>query len=234
MYEWVSHVWSPIVGCSHQCSYCYVKKYRHLPEVPILNEADLPKLGKERVIFVGHMCDMFSEAVTNEHIAHVMSHCNRFPENVYVFQTKNPARLFNFTSMMPLNVYIGTTVETNREDLIHKVSHAPTPSNRLNSFQRVFGKDWYSKETDLEHEVRMALKFITIEPVMDFDVDEFVKMIVEAKPNFINIGADSKGHGLVEPSKEKLQAFIAAMDGHGIEIRKKMNLGRLGIEVIDE
>ncbi len=48
-----------------------------------------------------------------------------------------------------------------------------------------------------EHEV-----MVTIEPIMDFDLEPFVEMIKNTKPKFVNIGADSKGHNLPEPSSE--------------------------------
>jgi len=43
----------------------------------------------------------------------------------------------------------------------------------------------------------------------------------------VNIGADSKGHGLPEPSPDKVHALIEKLTGYGIEIREKHNLERL-------
>ena len=74
-------------------------------------------------------------------------------------------------------------------------------------------------------------KFITVEPIMDFDLVELMNLLVKAKPTFINIGADSKGHNLPEPSKEKIADLVKAIQSQGIEIRKKVNLERLGFQV---
>ena len=57
--------------------------------------------------------------------------------------------------------------------------------------------------------------------------DEFADMIEKAAPNFVNIGADSKGHGLVEPSMQKVNDLITRLQHGGIEIRQKKNLDRL-------
>lgn len=51
--------------------------------------------------------------------------------------------------------------------------------------------------------------------------------IKKAKPNFINIGADSKGCGLPEPTGLQVQALIKGIKDLGIEIRVKHNLERL-------
>jgi hypothetical protein len=62
---------------------------------------------------------------------------------------------------------------------------------------------------------------------MDF-TPRFAKWITQAiRPDFVNIGADSKNSGLVEPSAEKVQWLVEQITKAGIEIREKRNLGRL-------
>lgn len=67
---------------------------------------------------------------------------------------------------------------------------------------------------------------VTIEPLCDFDLNEFVEIIKKAQPVQVNIGADSKGCNLPEPSKEKILALIAELNKFTI-IHKKSNLERL-------
>jgi DNA repair photolyase len=212
MYEWVSHTWSPLVGCGHQCSYCYVRKYKNLPETPVLKEDDFPDLGMGRTIFVGHMTDMFCDAARAEDVQRVLAHTVKFPLNIYVFQTKNLQRLMAMgaTNQLPEWRIIGTTVETNRADVLAKLSKAPPPLHRT---------QWLASIP--------SRTFLTVEPILDFDVDEFTQMIAATHPEFINIGADSKGHGLPEPSREKLLAFIDALGRAGVKIHKKVNLARI-------
>jgi hypothetical protein len=140
----------------------------------------------------------------------VLEHTRAFPKNEYVFQTKNVAKLMLFQDRLPEHRSVGTTVETNRVAVVAALSKAPPPIQRTGWLAQVHGR-----------------KFLTVEPILDFDVDEFVAMIVEAHPDFINIGADSKGHGLPEPSKEKIIAFVDALGKAGVTIRKKVNLTRL-------
>lgn len=215
MYDWVTHTWGPIVGCQHQCQYCYVKAFRDQPVEPVWSgPLPFPKLGQNRVIFVGHLCDMFAENVPASMIQAVLAHCDLFPENTYVFQTKNPERLVSNLRLPDDNrPMIGTTIETNREELLASISKAPTARDRANALW-VLGEFGYRT-------------FLTVEPILDFDLEPFVELIVSAHPNFINIGADSKGHGLPEPTRAKVVSLAEALGKRGIEIRKKVNLARL-------
>ena len=70
-------------------------------------------------------------------------------------------------------------------------------------------------------------KFVTIEPVLDFDVDILAKWIGEINPEFLNLGADSKNHNLPEPTVEKIFALVDELKKYGIELREKHNLKRL-------
>jgi hypothetical protein len=43
----------------------------------------------------------------------------------------------------------------------------------------------------------------------------------------VNVGADSKGHGLPEPSFKKVMQLVERLTAAGIEVRNKRNLERL-------
>ena len=64
------------------------------------------------------------------------------------------------------------------------------------------------------------------EPILDFDLDEFIEMIKEIKPTWVNIGADSKSHGLPEPTPEKIKKLIEGLKNI-TEIKLKDNFKRL-------
>jgi DNA repair photolyase len=211
MYTWVTHMWSPSVGCPHQCTYCYVTARKELPK-EVTMDKPYPQLGTGRTIFVGFECDLFAEGVSRDDIRGVLEHCAKYDNN-YVFQTKNPNGVIEFLDLIPLKSLIGTTIETNRVGMISAISQAPTPWTRSYGLQKV-------KEYGFA-------TFVTIEPILDFDPRLLFNMISQSKPEFVNIGADSKGHGLKEPSKEKILELVALINGAGIEIRKKMNLSRI-------
>jgi DNA repair photolyase len=217
MYEWLTHMWSPSVGCPHQCSYCYVKQNKELPET-VEMQKPYPPLGSGRTIFVGFECDLFAEGVDEADILGVLIHCSKY-DNQYVFQTKNPLRIANSGAILDFFQYhlmykclIGTTIETNDDELLKTISKAPSFHQRVNA---MIALDNLGFDT-----------FVTIEPVLDFD-SWFYSSIVRMHPNFVNIGADSKGHKLPEPSKEKVQALIKYLQDNNIEIRNKANLTRL-------
>ncbi len=217
MYPWVTHTHTHLGGeCPHRCSYCYVdnpisgRSPRYTGEIRLLEEEFRVHYGEGKIIFVDHMNDLFADLVRSPLILRVLEHCRAWPVNTYVFQTKNPQRYFEFLSSMPPRKMLGTTIETNRE--LGRISRAPAPMQRLTAIMALAA----------------AYKtFITLEPILDFDLGTLTAWVKDTRPAFINIGADSKGHGLKEPSAEKVQTFIAEIQTAGIEIRQKRNLGRL-------
>jgi DNA repair photolyase len=69
--------------------------------------------------------------------------------------------------------------------------------------------------------------FVTVEPILVFDTFPLAEMIAQIHPDFLNIGADSKGRGLPEPDKTSITAFLEALRARHIEVRQKHNLNRL-------
>ena len=221
MYPWVTHTHSHLLGrCPHGCSYCFVqamaKRFPAMAEKYSgslrLDESALEvRYGKGKTIFIDHMNDLWAAKVCDDFIKAVLYHCCKWPLNTYVFQTKNPARYSQFLGCLPPNMLLGTTVETNR-DYPDIKGTAPQPLERLLHIKAL--RPVYST-------------FVTIEPILDFDALPFLRWIIQANPTFVNIGADSKGTGLPEPSGEKVLALIAGLRAVGIEIRQKHNLERL-------
>ncbi len=218
MYDWVTHTHTHLGGeCPHQCSYCYVgrskwgRAERYKGEPRIIEKELQVDYNVANTIFIEHMSDMFAEGIKEQWIRDILAHCSRY-KNTYVFQTKNPNRAYGFMDCFPQKFLIGTTIETNR---IIPESKAPEP------VERYLGIKKFKGEADI---------FITIEPIIDFDIDELVDWIQKIRPYFVNIGADSKNSGLTEPSPSKLRELIKALQDKGITIKKKTNLQRLLIQ----
>ena len=211
MYPFVTHTFNVIKGkCQHDCIYCYMKQF---PQRELhFDKSELnTDLGKDNFIFVGSSTDMWADNVPEKWIKDVLKYCAEF-SNKYLFQTKNPGRYlsvekFNF----PANTIFGTTIETNRNRYLD-ISNAPPIKDRIR--------------------VMNALNFInlktmiTIEPVMDFDLEPFADMLIGARPDWINIGADSKGHNLPEPSRENINKLIKELEKF-TTIKIKKNLARI-------
>jgi hypothetical protein len=68
---------------------------------------------------------------------------------------------------------------------------------------------------------------ISIEPILDFDYYIMLDLILSTHPQFVSIGADSKGHNLPEPDPQKVRELIHRLQGF-TEVKIKSNLARLG------
>jgi len=221
MYPWVTHTHCHLGGeCPHQCVYCYVDnprwgrppKYRGLIRL-IKQELDV-RYGSDKTIFVENCNDLLSEAVPYDLVLPILTHCRLWPLNTYVFQTKNPIRYSSYSSFLPKNHILGCTIETNRD--IPNISKAPRPFERFEAMKKL---------RHLHHRT-----FITIEPVLDFDVYILASWIDQIRPEFLNLGADSKDHNLPEPTVEKIHDLVEKLKEYGIELREKHNLKRLKVK----
>ena len=218
MYPWVSHLKNYLGGaCLHHCNYCYVSKMgAKFPNVrkkysgkPRLHKNELTeKMEWGKSIFVQNNGDLFAKSIPSEWIIKVLSHCNKYPHNIYLFQTKNPARFHEFIGLFPKNVILGTTIETNRD---YPVSKAPKPSERVKAMIKLTNR---------------VAKMVSIEPIMDFDDNVMVRYIKLIQPKFVSIGADSRKCGLKEPPKNKIEELIEQIKPI-TEVRLKPNLERL-------
>jgi len=210
----VSHTWNPVRGlCYHNCEYCYCKAFEkrlNKPQPPTyLDEKEFKtNLGHGNFIFVGSANDLFAEQIPKEWIVKTLDHCNKF-DNRYFFQTKNPCRLSELTKYTELNSSICTTVETNRWYGV--MGNALVTWIRADEFSKILG---------------IKERYVTIEPILDFDLDMFVRIVKKCRPDQVNIGADSGHNNLPEPPKEKILELITELEKF-TTVYQKSNLKRL-------
>lgn len=211
MYEFVTHMWGPIRGkCSHDCSYCYMKKWGEQPPLHLDEKDIVTNLGEGNFIFVCHTIDLFADDVPDKWIKRVLWQLKYYSKNKYLLQSKNPQRYLDYIGDYPQDVLFGTTIETNRDNYVD--SKAPPFKERAVALSVMHE---YHYET-----------MVTIEPIFDFDLDELVDLIVLASPEWVNIGADSKGHKLPEPSKDKVRCLVQALQER-TQVKLKRNLSRI-------
>jgi len=211
MYEFVTHTWNTIKGkCPHGCLYCYVKRWGKQPELHFEERELKTDLGSGNTIFVGSSCDMFADVIPVEWVIKTLLHCEKF-DNTYFFQTKNPKGYFEYGAhIAALNKFaLCITLETNRwyEEIMN---NSPKPIHKVFEFSHIPIKE----------------KFITIEPIMNFDLSELVDIIEICNPLQVNIGADSGRNNLPEPSKEKVLELISELEKFTI-VHQKSNLKRI-------
>lgn len=213
MYSWVTDTFNIVKGqCEHACAYCYMHQDRLKP-LRLDGKEFKTDLNQGKFIFVGSSTDMFAKSVPDEWIFKVMGFCNTFHPQ-YLFQSKNPERIYNCAWVLPHRSTIATTLETNRE--MPEISKAPSPSERAHWMGQI-------KRYDLKTTV-------TIEPIMQFDLQPFLSLIRECQPSWVSVGADSKGHKLPEPSKDEVIALIHELEQF-TKVERKKNLKRiLGVE----
>lgn len=213
MYPWVDMTKNPIRGkCPHACTYCYVphsRAKRLYESEPYLVESFFRKgLGSGKTIFMGSCFDIWARQILGEWKWKILDKCVANPNNTYLFQSKDTQAMWTWSGSFPPNVIVGTTVETNRPT--EKISNAPCPRTRLAWLDHFVGID----------------RMISVEPVMDFDLDTLVICINQVAPKFVSIGADSKGHNLPEPLPEKLKELISELQKF-TEVKLKKNLDRM-------
>ena len=212
MYPWIDFTWNVIKGkCPHDCVYCYCKQWGEQSSLHFDEKELKTDLGSGNFIFVGSSCDMWASVIPQAWIDAVWLKCLLYPDNLYLFQSKNPSRFLLYELSLIGNALWGTTIETNR---IYPqfMGNAPTPYYRVKAMLEI-GQP----------------KMVSIEPIMDFDPEELVRYMRLIKPEFVSIGADSKGHGLPEPTKEKIYDLVSALKEF-TEVLLKSNLKRLGVE----
>jgi len=211
MYSWITHTWNPIKGeCPHNCTYCYMKRWGKQKPVHFDEEELRVNIGTGNFIFVGSSCDIFADEISSIWITDTLKKCDFFTGNRYLFQSKNPRRFMEFINYFPdgRRTRLCTTIESNRR--YHQMGLSPIPEMRADAMFHIEG----------------FKKYVTIEPIMDFDLAPLVDMIWMCKPIQVNIGADSGNNNLPEPSKEKILELIDELKKFTV-IDQKRNLKRL-------
>jgi DNA repair photolyase len=217
MFNIVTKTWNPVTGCSHDCVYCWARelastKLRNSHRYkngfqPRINEIEFQTKFKERdFVFVSDMGDLFGHFAPSEWILRVLEHAARFPRAFFLFLTKNPARYEEFLNRMPNNAILGTTIETNRDQryLEFAVSQAPRPSMRYEAMKKL---EWDKK-------------FVSVEPIMDFDLEVMRKWIEEIFPFLVYVGYDNYNHQLLEPPLNKTLQFLEEVSTITLVVKK--------------
>jgi len=157
--EWAQHSWNPIVGCKHDCPYCYARDIaEHYPDAfphrfepafrPYMLNApanstvpgDATFDTRFKNVFTGSMTDIFGRWVPREWIEAVLDQVRSNAQWNFLFLTKFPKRMAEFN--IPANAWMGTTV-----DLQARVANAEAAFAKLN---KEAGIRWLSVEPMLE------------------------------------------------------------------------------------
>lgn len=198
MLGFITHTWNPVIGCLHNCIYCmgrgmakrfaegsqYADKY-----------SKLYNAKSNSFVLVCDKADLFGNWTPDEWIINVINDIKETDQRItFLFLTKNPARFHDFINLFPENCLLGATIETNRDGEYEKYSKAPKPSERYRAM----------KSLDFPR------KFISIEPMMDFDTEIFQKWIRDIAPEKVIVGAEPlsiDAHKREEGVEEKKEIY---------------------------
>ena len=194
--EWCDFTWNPVVGCAHDCEYCYARRIHerfnlqlHPFDEPQLYEYRLDQPAKRKKparIFVVSMGDLFGEWVPDEWIEQVFKACEAAPQHTYYFLTKNYARFFLrghyrhipwAESMKKNNWWIGHSITGVNQD----------------------GHGWC--------QLPGVNEFISMEPLLDWPIQigKYADYAdgVKTKPNWLIVGSETRnGRPVNMPKRE--------------------------------
>jgi len=201
-------------GCDFGCTYCYGKqtyarsncpKCRAFKPHPDHVEDRLKqKFQKDKTYFVESLGD--PSFIPPEIFQEILNHLAEYPKTRLMLQSKNPIYFRDFE--YPENVWLGTTIETNYDNLAEIYSKAPVPSLRANGL-------WLVK-----HERKSEI-YLTIEPVIVFDHLEMLRIVEFLNPAKIYIGRDNHGNNLPEPSEAALMELVERLEDLGQNVHRK-------------
>ena len=177
------------VGAGIGCDLCAQFKYHtHLDR----------KVSNDPRIFVVAHGDLFGSWVPPEIISRVLKICRENPREMYFFETKNPRRYEEFIEQFPANTVLSCTIETNRIYNVEIRGRGPPPDSRYWAMLelRSFGFPIH----------------ISIEPILDFDLQVLVHWMQELKPFRVSIGYDSLKNSLPEPFPGKTLKLIKELE----------------------
>jgi DNA repair photolyase len=213
MFNIVTGTWNPVTGCLYECKYCWARelattklKNSHRYQngfKPMLNEIEFrSKFSKGDTIFVSDMGDLFGKFIPRDWIRRVIRHTSLFPEANFLFLTKNPQRYHEFIGEIPQNAILGATIETNIDSYVQE--KVPSPTERYIAMK----------------ELPWSRKIVSIEPILDFDIEVFSKWIEDILPFLVYIGYDNYNHELKEPTQNKTLELLDRVSANTLVIKK--------------
>ncbi len=224
MFKAVTATWNPYKGCKFGCTYCWARDHAltRLKNTPKYETGFEPGFFPEELdkrfragglVAVSLMGDMMGPWVPDAWIMAVFETIKKNSDTSFLLQTKDPLRYVDLIERhsIPNNCYLGVTIESNRH--YPQITQAPSPSHRF---------------IDITHSsLRGYPKFLSIEPIMSFDLETFLSWIEDIRPSIIEVGADNYNHKLPEPSAMEVNALLKSLGQYQFEVNQKSGLSRI-------
>ena len=214
MFPFITETWNPLAGgpCPGECSYCWATdlknryKYSKYLGPWRVDEKVIGKTFKPGAfVFTQDMSDLWAREIPEEIVYKVLQNIRYQPEVTFLALTKFPKTYERYAKLIPENVVLGATVETNRDI---PVSKAPYPYDRFNAML------WVTQNL-------LNKTFISVEPIMEFDRTELLPVLNYIHPWAIAIGYDNYHNNLPEPPLAKTLELIDSLRKRGITVFEK-------------
>ena len=205
--------WNPFTGCNFSCSYCWARKLaegklkKSYPDgfIPAIHPDRFNKRFKpDDFVFISSMGDI--SLSSDEDFSRVLTRTLDFPKTNFLFCSKDPKNYGRIGIRVP-NIYLGTTIETTED---YHLSKAPSPYDRFLALSKF-----------------PYHRFISIEPIMDFDLFQLLDWLEILKPDIVEVGADNYHNHLPEPSSQKLESLLYHLKHICPTVIEKQGLERL-------
>lgn len=224
MFGFVDAQTNPVAGrpksgahCPNDCRYCYAKALKERHQWPKyrgpyrLDAKALKEYPDGYTVFLQDMGDLGDPEIP---ILGVIDPIARYiadhPKVTFLPLTKIPNFYLERQDVLGdlKNIIYGVTIETNRE-IPDEVSKAPHPTLRFDAMRRL---------REMRPDVCIL---VSIEPIMEFDFDEFLNSVIGLNPELVAVGYCNHGYRLPEPSLVKTTELINALEKRGIRVYKK-------------
>jgi len=165
------------------------------------------KFAENDFVFACDMGDLFCDDIPSWMIEAVNECADQLCK--FLFLTKNPDRYMVECGNIAegKRYHLGVTIESNRD--YPAISKAPAQSERLKAMAQL--DDYYPENP----------RFVSVEPVLDFDLDPFLNSLVKINAWGYAIGYDNHNHCLPEPPMEKTRLLIEGLRANGFTVFEK-------------
>lgn len=222
MFDFVSCTKNPLGGECYGCYYCYIfgrkgmktrfkqvkAKYSGEPRLyeSVLNE----RLKNVDLCFLCSAIDYLRPDISNEMIYRIFEFVERNKDVLFLSLSKNPIRYLELVHMIPDNMILGATIESNIN--YPQYSNAPSQLDRIKAMINIANNCLLSRH----------YRFLSVEPILKFNYEIFLAHIEQINPNFgIAMGYDNHHYKLDEPSYRDYLSLRTKLIHYGFRIFDK-------------